>query len=258
MKFALFASSHVGLEIARFFGENQEPLACLVVDSKEANGLSSQIIKASGISTEKVFYSDELYQIQTLVTLHEMSLDLIILAWWPYIIKKSVMQIPRIGCLNFHPSYLPYNRGKHYNFWTIVEDTPFGVTLHFVDKGIDSGDIAFQSVIEKSWEDTGETLYNKAQKEIVRLFKEKFPEIKNGRIPRRSQDLSKGSFHKSEELDGASQIILDRSYKGRELLNLLRARTFKPHPAAWFMDQGIKYEVRVEINRVSTSKDEPK
>ena len=134
--------------------------------------------------------------------------------------KKKLDKNPRLGCLNFHPSYLPYNRGKHYNFWSLVEDTTFGVTLHFLDEGVDTGDIAFQSIIDKSWEDTGETLYNKAQQEIVRLFKTKFPEIKNGSIPRQPQEMSKGSFHRSEELDFASRIDLDRSYKARELLNL--------------------------------------
>jgi len=249
MNIALFAARNVGYEIAKFFGENQEPLACLVLDSRDASGLNLRIIRDSAIPQNRIFFSDAINQRETLQNLRELSLDLILLAWWPYIIKESLIQIPRLGCLNFHPSYLPYNRGKHYNFWSIIEDTPFGVTLHFVNKGIDTGDIAYQSLIEKSWEDSGETLYVKAQKEMVRLFKEKFSEIKNGQIPRRPQDLSKGYFHTASELDPASEIILEKTYKARELLNLIRARTFKPHPGAWFVDQGIKYEVRIEITR---------
>ncbi len=252
MNIALFAADTVGNAVAEFFGENQEPLACLVLDSRDGKRINSEIITHSGITDpRKIFYSDLLYEEQTITALKSMGLDLILLAWWPYIIRKSLIQIPRMGCLNFHPSYLPYNRGKHYNFWTIVEDVPFGVTLHWVNEGIDSGDIAFQSVIEKSWEDTGETLYHKAQKEIVRLFKEKFFEIKRGNIPRIPQNLSNGSFHKSDELEKASRIELDKSYKARDLLNILRARTFRPHPGAWFIDDGIKYEVRVEITKVN-------
>ena len=252
MNIALFAGSTVGDEVAKFFRDNNEPIRCLVLDSKGDHELNHQIIVDSGITDQNiVFHSDSLYEEETLLTLESMDLDLAILAWWPYILKENLIKIPRMGCLNFHPSYLPYNRGKHYNFWAIVEETPFGVTLHFVDPGTDTGDIAFQSVIEKTWEDTGETLYQKAQLEIVRLFKENYPEIKRGNIPRIPQDISQGSFHRSRELEPASKIDLGQSYNARELLNLIRARTFYPYPGAWFIDDGKKYEVRVEIKRVN-------
>lgn len=250
MKIGLFAADKVGYEVAGFFGEKKEPLACLVLDSMDREGLNLGIIKNSEISNSRtIVYSDSLSEEQTLTALRSFELDLVILAWWPYIIKEELIKIPRLGCLNLHPSYLPYNRGKHYNFWTIVEESPFGVTIHWIDEGIDSGDIAFQSGIEKSWEDTGETLYCKAREGIVKLFKEKFPEIKRGHIPRIPQDLGNASFHRSNELEEASRIELDRYYRARDLLNLLRARTFRPHPAAWFIENGVKYEVRVEITR---------
>jgi methionyl-tRNA formyltransferase len=250
MRVALFAAGDVGLEIATFFRESNEPLACVVVDTKGNAALNDEIIQNAGVASEMVYRSDGLNDPHYQTELKALSLDIILLAWWPYILKDEIIQIPRIGCLNFHPSYLPYNRGKHYNFWTIVEDSPFGVTLHFVDKGVDSGDIAFQTRIHKTWEDTGETLYQKAQSEIVKLFKENFSAIKAGEIPRVPQDPSRGSFHHSSELDAASQIDLDKSYPARTLLNLLRARTFPPHPAAWFLDGDDKYEVRVSIRRV--------
>jgi len=249
---ALFASNVVGHEIAKIFGENNVPLACLVLDSKDEKGLNVQIKADSGINGHnKIFYSDLLYKKETQDTLKMMNLDLSILAWWPYIIKKDLMKIPKFGCLNFHPSYLPYNRGKDPNFWSIVEDVPFGISLHFVDTGIDSGDIAFQLVIKKSWEDTGKTLYEKALNEIVKLFKDNFKQIISRKIPRKPQDLNHGSFHKRSELDSASMIDLDKNYKARDLLNIIRARTFYPHPAAYFFDDGEKYEVRIDIKRVS-------
>jgi methionyl-tRNA formyltransferase len=250
MKVALFAAGNVGLEIARSFCESKEPPVCLVVDVKESPSLKREIIQNAGVAEDRVYRSDQLSNPDCLAELRRLSPDLILLVWWPYIVKEEIIEIPKIGCLNFHPSYLPYNRGKNYNFWTIVEDTPFGVSLHFVDKGVDSGDIAFQSHIDKTWEDTGESLYHKAQSEIVKLFKENYSAIMSGKIPRSPQDLSRGSYHQSSELDAASQIDLDKTYPARTLLNLLRARTFLPHPAAWFVDGDDKYEVRISIRRV--------
>ncbi|NIM21688.1 MAG: formyl transferase, partial [Candidatus Latescibacteria bacterium] len=87
-----------------------------------------------------------------------------------------------------------------------------------------------------SWEDTGETLYRKAQSAILQLFKECFPVIKEETIPRQPQDLEQGSFHRASELEPASEIELDKEYTGRQLLNLLRARTFSPHPGCRFTD----------------------
>jgi len=252
MKIALFASGQVGEEVARFFGESGEPLSCLGLDSRDPGGLNARIVEASPLrgGAGPVFHSDTLYEPATLEALRALEVDLIVLAWWPYIIRQELITLPRLGCLNFHPSYLPYNRGKHYNFWAIVEECPFGVTLHWVNERIDAGEIAFQSRIETTWEDTGRTLYEKAQREMVKLFVEKFPEIKAGRIPRIPQEPGRGSFHLARELDAASRIELDEAYTARRLLNVLRARTFPPHPAAWFVEGGERYEVRIEIRKV--------
>lgn len=251
MNLALFASGDVGYQVARFLRESGESLACLVINEGDPAGQAAKIAEVSGAAPERIIRSRVLYEAETLACLRELRLDLAILAWWPYILKPPLVRMPRLGCLNFHPSMLPHDRGKHYNFWTLAEGSPFGVTIHFIDEGIDTGDIAFQSSIEKTWEDTGKTLFEKAQTELVRLFIEKFPEIKAGRIPRMSQDPSEGSYHREFEMDLACRIELDRSYEARALLNLLRARTFPPHPACYFYSDGDRYEVRVEIRRVA-------
>ena len=258
MNIVLFAAGSVGYEVARLFAENEEKIICLVLNSDDHSGFNLKIMDALGVSQENIIYSEDLYCKDTLAYFNNLNLDIFILAWWPYILKEQLIDIPKIGCLNFHNSYLPYNRGKNPNFWSIVENCPYGVTLHFIDSGIDSGDIAYQSYLKKTWEDTGESLYYRGLQEIIRLFKDNFFEIINGEIPRKLQDLSRGSFHKNCELEEASRIELDRSYKARELLNLIRARTFRPHPGAWFLDDGEKYEVRVDIRKVNEKEDDKK
>ena len=250
MKFGLFAADEVGYEIAKFFKENNENISCLVLDSEDSKSLNSMIL--SSVNVQEVIYSDSLYKENTLEKLQNMEIDLIILAWWPYIVKEDLIRIPKMGCLNFHPSYLPYNRGKHPYFWSIVEQVPFGVTLHFIDTGIDSGNIIFQEPIEKSWGDTGATLYEKGKQTIVELFKKKFSEIKRGNIPQTEQPVENNSLHFAKEIEGASEIFINRNYSARELLNLIRARSGFPHGACWFRDNGQKYEVTVQIRKVDS------
>ncbi|KKK91670.1 hypothetical protein LCGC14_2710610 [marine sediment metagenome] len=247
------ASGNVGLEVVKFLDQTHERLSFVVFDAKDRSGGSEEIRRVSTRITSHVLESSVLYDKNTLDLLRSFEIDILILAWWPYIITEPVIDMPRIGTLNFHPSYLPYNRGKHYNFWAIVEEAPFGVSIHFVEKTIDSGEIAFQSRISTSWEDTGETLYQKAQSAMVRLFKENLPAIKQGDIPRQPQDLKQGSFHWGKELEPASEIILDKEYTGRQLLNLLRARTFSPHPGCRFTDEGETFEVRVQIKNIANA-----
>jgi methionyl-tRNA formyltransferase len=247
MNLALFAAGAVGKAIAGFLAETPTPPRVLILDaagSADERGEIARLCPGARVLTSDVLATEGPS------AFHEAAVDLGVLAWWPYILKGPTLALPRLGTLNCHPSLLPHNRGKHYNFWNLVEDVPFGVTIHWVDPGIDSGDIAFQRPIAKSWEDDGRTLYEKAQRATVALFRASYPRMASGRIPRIPQPAGQGSFHLARELEAASRIDLDRRYGGRELLNLLRARTFSPHPAAWFRDGEERYEVRVEIRRV--------
>lgn len=247
--FALCAANHVGTEIARFLGAQSDLLACVIVNRADSEAVREQIISAANAT--HVIHSDALYEPGTIKLLQSLSIDYLILAWWPNIIKSALINIPARGCLNFHPSYLPYNRGKHYNFWNLVEDVPFGVTIHWVDESVDGGEIAFQRKIEKTWEDTGASLFSKAQHAIIELFKDNFERIRLQDVPRIPQQPDTGSYHHSRELDAASRIDLNATYTARHLLNVLRARTFPPHPGAWFVADGVKYEVRVDIRKVN-------
>jgi methionyl-tRNA formyltransferase len=118
------------------------------------------------------------------------------------------------------------------------------------DPEIDSGDIAFQREIAYGWEDTGKTLYEKASKSIVELFRECYPRIVAFDIPRRRQDPSEGSFHRRSELEDRSLMALDCKNTIRDILNLLRARTFEPHPACRFVEGESTYEVRLTIQKM--------
>jgi methionyl-tRNA formyltransferase len=181
--------------------------------------------------------------------LRSKQLDVIILAWWPYLLKGAILDTAPI-ILNTHPSLLPYCRGKDPNFWAIVESAPFGVTLHHVNAAIDAGDIAFQKEIPVTWSDTGGTLYQKALAEMVVLFEEALPTIVHGIIPRIPQ-ADAGTLHYRKQLEPASVIDLDEPTTARDVLNRLRARTFVPHPSCRFSDGDDTYEVRVTIDKLT-------
>jgi methionyl-tRNA formyltransferase len=241
---AFLADQDVGLNAVQYVLENHPAhIKCVVTTS------DNEIAKLARQSGCETLYIDEINEQNAKAILD--GIEIIFLAWWPRIISDYIINTARTGVVNFHPSLLPYNRGKNYNFWTIVENTPFGVTLHFVDENIDSGDILFQSRIEKNWEDTGETLYLRAKNEMIALFKARYLDIIAGRYTRTPQNPEHGKIHYFKELDPASRIYLDNSYNARDFLNLLRARTFKGKPSCYFYDGEKKYEVRISIKEDS-------
>lgn len=243
MKLILFADGIVGLKIFNYLSENYHSDIALVVTLD-----SNEIYIASKKNNIPVcVYESE----EALIKQLGITVDLGFLAWWPKILSKKIIDIPKRGFINTHPSLLPYNRGKNYNFWALVEQCPFGVSLHLVDVQVDSGDIVAQTSIPYDWLDTGKSLYLKAQSEMVKLFINTYPSLRTNNYVTKSQDLSKGSFHLSSELEKASKIELDSMYRACDLLNLLRARTFDEYPGCWFEFDNNRYEISINIKKVN-------
>ncbi len=244
MNVLLMADKQVGLSITNWLLSHYPDDLALIITPSETDVYKAA--KDAGVPCH-IFKSSK--QVCQLIDEMNISIDVGLLAWWPKIIYKSLLSKPRMGFINTHPSLLPYNRGKHYNFWAIVEKVPFGVSLHKVEEGIDSGAIIAQKHLPRTWEDNGETLFYKAQKAMLKLFRETYPSIRTGSIKEQVQNIEKGSFRQAFEMEQASQINLDDTYKARDLLNLLRARTFDGHPACFFYDKEEIFEVRVQIKK---------
>ena len=79
--------------------------------------------------------------------LRELKLDLIVLGD-TRIIKKNIMNIPKIGIVNSHPGYLPDVRGNNPYIWAIVNDLPQGCSVHFIDENVDTGDLLSRELID--------------------------------------------------------------------------------------------------------------
>jgi len=246
----LFADSAIGLAFSKCLKEHGGNLRAIILKDGVSKEIRDQIIEPwlpEAVSVH--FWKNGATNRELIEKLRECDVQLGILAWWPFIISDEVINLASQGFLNTHPSLLPYGRGKDPNFWSIVEESPFGVTLHWVSSRIDGGAIAFQQRIEVEWTDTGGSLYEKSICCIEELFKKNARQIVNGDIPARSQSYG-GSFHSRRELEPASAIDLDAPTTARKLLNLIRARTFSPHPACRFYDKDQGYEVSVSIKKL--------
>lgn len=114
---------------------------------------------------------------------------------YSYIVGADVIQSLRGRIVNLHASFLPWNRGASPNFWSFVEDTPKGVSIHFMDEGLDTGDlIAQEKLIFDEEKETFRSSYQILHAHMVRLFCRIWPRLLAGELTGKKQ-RGGGSFH---------------------------------------------------------------
>jgi methionyl-tRNA formyltransferase len=167
------------------------------------------------------------------------------LLWWPTILDEKIINKFKIGIVNFHPSYLPFGRGKDPYFWSIVNDEPFGISCHFIDKKIDGGSLILQKRIDKDWTDTGESLRAKAIKELKLVFKDWVRKImQSDYVLKKIANLS---VNYRNDMLNKSFVELDSQCTFREFLNLVRAKTNSDHIGVVFSDSDDHFQVKLQI-----------
>ncbi len=134
--------------------------------------------------------------------------DFIVSYGYRHIIKKDILDRYDGRAVNLHISLLPWNRGADPNFWSFIENTPKGVTIHYLDQGVDTGDIIVQKQVGFSDADTLRTSYDILQSEIQKLFKENWSQILTGEC-RRIRQEGEGSLHKLKDKEPLLYLLTD-------------------------------------------------
>ncbi len=108
--------------------------------------------------------------------------------------------------INLHISYLPWNRGADPNLWSWVDGTPQGVTIHYIDSGLDTGDIIYQKLVPMIDGETLSSSYHRLQNEMLHLFVSTWGNIANRICPRTPQ-FGEGSYHKTSDKDSIAHLL---------------------------------------------------
>lgn len=140
------------------------------------------------VTTEKV----------TTELLSSTQFDFLVSYGYRHIISQEIIDAFNGQCINLHISFLPWNRGADPNLWSFLEDSPKGVTIHYIDSGIDTGDIIVQAPSVFGNDETLASTYEKLHLQIQQLFSENWPLMRESKSPRQSQ-VGVGSFHKMKD-----------------------------------------------------------
>ena len=153
--------------------------------------------------------------------------DLNIMAYVTSILPDSILNYPRLGTIQYHPSLLPKHRGGSAINWAIINgETKTGITVFWPDKGIDTGPILLQKQVEISPDDTVGSLYfNKLFPLGIEAIAESIELIKRGIAPRIPQDESQATY---EGLCTEKDAVIDWLQPVTKIYNLIRGTNPQP------------------------------
>lgn len=250
MKTLLLINGWVGWKVAEWLaGQNDCEIVGAVLHPEDKRKRGEDILSVLPRNTP-IFDGSRINDADQIAEFNNLNPEIAISVFFGYILKSEFINMFPKGVVNLHPSFLPYNRGSYPNVWSIIDGTPAGVTMHYIDEGIDTGDIFAQKEVPIALDDTGATLYKKLDQECVQLFQETWPDLVSGNIKRKPQVLEDGTEHKVSDVEEIDEINYSDKYVAQDLIDILRARTFPHYPGAYIRDEnGDKIFMRIQFSR---------
>jgi methionyl-tRNA formyltransferase len=245
MRILFLGNNWLGWQVLRWLKDRREEIGGVVLHPPERRGYGDELVGLAGALP--TLDGSRLREPAILDSIRALNCDIAVSVLFGYILQAEFLALPPLGCINLHPSLLPYNRGAHPNVWSIIEGTPAGATLHYMDAGVDTGDIIAQRQVPVEPTDTGATLYRKLEVTSLELFSVTWPAVAAGNAPRLPQDPAAGTRHRACDLKRIDEIDLDGLCKAADLINLLRARTFMGYRGAYFRAAGRKVYVSLQL-----------
>jgi methionyl-tRNA formyltransferase len=150
-----------------------------------------------------------------------LHIDLIAVYFFPQILKPAILQTPRLGVINCHPSLLPRYGGPHPAFWMIKNgESIAGVTVHVMTEGIDAGAIIAQHELLIGENETNGQLTQRQHRAASTLLTESINAMAQGTIAPQPQNIAERSYFGKMK---ASDTIVDWNGSAKQIANLWRA-----------------------------------
>jgi methionyl-tRNA formyltransferase len=189
---------------------------------------------------------------EALETMRSFDADVCMMAYVLLLVPKTVLDVPRHGSFQFHPSLLTMHRGPSSINWPIAMGaTKTGLTIFWPDDGLDEGPIQLQKPCDIGPDETLGDVYFKTLFPMgVDAMVEALDRVAAGTAPKIAQDLSKGSYESWFEKADAK---LDWSKPAQHNYNIIRAGN--PQPGAWTVHNG--QELKILDSRLAEGSGKP-
>jgi len=177
---------------------------------------------------------------EALTLMQSFDADVCIMAYVLLFVPQPVLDAPRLGSFQYHPSLLPLHRGPSSINWPIAMGaTRTGLSIFWPNEGLDEGPILMQKECDIGPDDTlGDIYFNKLYPMGVDAMIESLDLVKAGTAPKQVQNLDEGSY---ESWFGKAQAEIDWSKPAAAVYNTIRAAN--PQPGAWTSANGTTFQV---------------
>lgn len=211
-------------------------------DKKSGRGkkLTSPPVKDKALELGlEVFQPKNVNNSESIEFLKRKNPDVIIVVAYGQILKESILHIPKYGCINVHASLLPKYRGAAPINWAIINgENISGVTIMYMDKGLDTGDMILKKEIPINEKDTAGDLHDKLMYVGADALIEALEQIKNGTFIRESQNHELSTY--ASMMDKTLGLI-NWNKNGKDIVNLIKG--VNPWPGAYLDYKGNKIKV---------------
>ena len=167
--------------------------------------------------------------------------DLFVSMSFNQIFKTRLINTPSLGSINCHAGMLPFYRGRNVLNWALINDEKeFGITVHYIDEGIDTGDIIMQKSYEITDDDDYSTLLKKAYSECASILFQSIKNLQSGNVMIKKQiEISEFGSYCSARIEGDEFLNWDQS--SRDVFNFVRA-ICDPGPQArtWLNENEVR------------------
>lgn len=169
MRIAIAGTGRLGLSLLGPLLASEHEVVALVQDGRRVSRLSkwwaplfSPMAARARLLRLPIVWIDKM-SAQELAPLRELAPDILLVGGFGVILKRDILDLPRIGCVNVHSSLLPKHRGPN-PFCAVIlaGDSESGITFHVMDEGIDTGDIIDQTRFPLFPDDDVFSVYDRA------------------------------------------------------------------------------------------------
>jgi methionyl-tRNA formyltransferase len=192
----------------------------------------SQTPKAFGAGKApllEILQPAKIKDLQTVEEIRRLTPDGIVVVAYGQILPRDLLEIPRLACLNLHASLLPRWRGAAPIQSAIAAgDCETGITVMYMDEGLDTGDILLQRSLEILPNDTGGSLHNRLAKIAPQALLESLRLIAAGKAPRIAQDNGRATYAPKLKREHG---LIDWSESAEAIERKIRA--YNPWPGAF-------------------------
>jgi len=175
--------------------------------------------------------------------LKDKNIDVIFVVGYEKILKKDIISIPQQGVINTHLAPLPEYRGRNSPSHAIMNgETRYGVTIHYIDEGIDTGPIISRADFDIEPDMTARELYQRSEEVALALFKDTLPRIIDGTVTATPQSGGKYYYDKNSLANNE----VDFSWPPERIYNFVRGMTFPPFEGPYIHLRGKKFYLSIK------------